>query len=76
VCGATRPIPGTSLSSSSSAPGMNTSRQHERVSLRDQHRLEEIKAMTDPSQPATVTHWLAPLLDRNAPTAPPVDAPD
>jgi MFS family permease len=35
-------------------------RQHERVSRRDQQRLEEIVAMTDPSRPATVTHWLAP----------------
>jgi predicted MFS family arabinose efflux permease len=34
-------------------------RQHERVSLHDQQRLEEITAMTDPSRPATVTHWLA-----------------
>jgi hypothetical protein len=36
-------------------------RQHERVSRRDQQRLEEIAAMTDPSRPTTVTHWLAPL---------------
>ncbi len=43
-------------------------RQHERVSIRDQQRLDEIKAMTDPRQPTTVTHWLAPQLDRNAPT--------
>ena len=34
-------------------------RQHERASRRDQERLEEIRAMTDPSQPTTVTHWLA-----------------
>src|SRR5208283_3901252 len=51
-------------------------RQHERVSRRDQERLEEIKAMTDPSQPTTVTHWLAPRLDRNPPTTPPSDASD
>ena len=51
-------------------------RQHERVSIRDQQRLDEIKAMTDPSQPTTVTHWLAPQLDRNAPTTPRSDAPD
>jgi hypothetical protein len=51
-------------------------RQHERVSLRDQQRLEEIKAMTDPSQPPTVTHWLAPQLDRNAPTTLPSDVLD
>jgi len=35
-------------------------RQHERVSRRDQQRLDEINAMTDPSRPTTVTHWLAP----------------
>ena len=35
-------------------------RQHERVSLRDQQRLDEIKAMTDPSRPPIVTHWIAP----------------
>ena len=35
-------------------------RQHERVSLRDQHRLQEITTMTDQSRPTTVTHWLAP----------------
>jgi predicted MFS family arabinose efflux permease len=43
-------------------------RQHERVSLRDQQRLDEINAMTDPSQPTTVTHWLTPQLDRDAST--------
>jgi predicted MFS family arabinose efflux permease len=43
-------------------------RQHERVSIRDQQRLDEIKAMTDPSQPTTVTHWLARQVDRNAST--------
>ncbi len=35
-------------------------RQHERVSRRDQERLKQIDAMTDPSHPPTVTHWLAP----------------
>jgi hypothetical protein len=35
-------------------------RQHERVSRRDQQRLDEIDAMTDPHNPTTVTHWLAP----------------
>jgi predicted MFS family arabinose efflux permease len=35
-------------------------RQHERVSIRDQERLSRLDAMTDPSRPATVTHWLAP----------------
>ncbi len=38
-------------------------RQHERVSLRDQQRFDEIRAMTDPSHPTTVTHWLAPQFD-------------
>jgi MFS family permease len=47
-------------------------RQHERVSRRDQQRLEEIVAMTDPSRPATVTHWLAPRSGAAAsPKAPP-----
>jgi predicted MFS family arabinose efflux permease len=34
-------------------------RQHERVSRRDQQRLEEVATMTDPERPTTVTHWLA-----------------
>jgi MFS family permease len=38
-------------------------RQHERVSRRDQQRLEQIEAMIDPSQHATVTHWLAAQAD-------------
>jgi predicted MFS family arabinose efflux permease len=33
-------------------------RQHERVSRRDEQRLQAIETMTDPSQPTTVTHWL------------------
>jgi MFS family permease len=37
-------------------------RQHERVSRRDQERLDAVKALTDPSRPANVTHWLAPAL--------------
>jgi MFS family permease len=41
-------------------------RQHERVSRRDQQRFEEIEAMTDPNRPTTVTHWLAPPVDRDA----------
>lgn len=41
-------------------------RQHERVSRRDQQRLDAIRAMTDPRQPPTVTHWLAPKIDRDA----------
>jgi MFS family permease len=35
-------------------------RQHERVSRRDEQRLEEIAKLTDPSGPPTVTHWLTP----------------
>jgi predicted MFS family arabinose efflux permease len=37
-------------------------RQHERVSIRDQERLDGIRAMTDPDRPPVVTHWLAPRL--------------
>jgi MFS family permease len=35
-------------------------RQHERVSKRDQERLNRIRAMTDPDHPTVVTHLLAP----------------
>jgi hypothetical protein len=35
-------------------------RQHERVTRHDQARLEEIRAMTDPQRPTTVTHWVTP----------------
>ena len=35
-------------------------RQHARVTVRDQERLETIRAMTDPNRPTTVTHWLTP----------------
>ena len=35
-------------------------RQHERVTLRDQQRLDAIRAMTDPAHPTTVTHWVTP----------------
>ncbi len=41
-------------------------RQHERVSRRDQERLEEIRAMTDPDRPTTVAHWLAAEVDRRS----------
>jgi predicted MFS family arabinose efflux permease len=51
-------------------------RQHERVSHRDQHRLDEVRAMTDPSRPTTVTHWLAAQLNRNPPPTPPSDGLD
>ena len=46
-------------------------RQQERVSVRDQRRFDEINAMTDPSQPTTVTYWLAARADRSRPTPPP-----
>ncbi len=44
-------------------------RQHERVTVRDQGRLDAVRAMTDPDHPATVTHWLTP---RSGTTADPV----
>jgi MFS family permease len=34
-------------------------RQHERVTKRDQKRLDRLREMTDPAHPVTVTHWLA-----------------
>ncbi|HTY97106.1 MAG TPA: MFS transporter [Solirubrobacteraceae bacterium] len=33
-------------------------RQGERVSRRDQQRLEDIRALADPERPAVVTHWV------------------
>jgi hypothetical protein len=45
-------------------------RQHERVSRRDQERLDEINRMTDPKRPAIVTHWLAAEVDRGSPAEP------
>jgi MFS family permease len=33
-------------------------RQHERVTARDQARLDHVRSMTDPAHPTTVTHWL------------------
>jgi len=35
-------------------------RQHERVSVRDQERLDRIRAMAEPGKPPVVTHWIAP----------------
>jgi Transmembrane secretion effector len=35
-------------------------RQHAHVTVRDQQRLDKIRAMTDPDRPVTVTHWLTP----------------
>jgi len=46
-------------------------RQHERVSLRDQQNLQQIRAMTDPSRPTTVTHWLAAERQNSPSTSPP-----
>jgi MFS family permease len=33
-------------------------RQHERVTKRDQDRLDQVRNLTDPARPAAVTHWL------------------
>jgi Transmembrane secretion effector len=33
-------------------------RQHERVTRRDQARLDRIRELADPARPAVVTHWL------------------
>jgi hypothetical protein len=38
---------------------MQTVAAHERVSKRDQDRLDRVRDLTDPGQPTTVTHWLA-----------------
>ncbi len=48
-------------------------RQHERVSRRDQQRLEEIAAMTDPARPVTTIHWIAPRLEGKPPSMPSSD---
>jgi MFS family permease len=37
-------------------------RQHDRVTGRDQQRLDKIRAMTDPGHPTTVTHWVTPAV--------------
>jgi MFS family permease len=34
-------------------------RQHDRVTKRDQDRLDWVRGLTDPAHPVTVTHWLA-----------------
>jgi MFS family permease len=34
-------------------------RQHERVTKRDQARLDRVRTLTDPDRPAAVTHWLS-----------------
>jgi hypothetical protein len=35
-------------------------RQHERVTVHDQDRLDRVRALSDPTKPTTVTHWLTP----------------
>jgi MFS family permease len=35
-------------------------RQHSRITIRDQARLDQVRAMTDPARPAVVTHWVTP----------------
>lgn len=35
-------------------------RQHNRVTARDQDRLDKIRSMSDPAHPAVVTHWITP----------------
>ncbi len=34
-------------------------RQHDRVTQRDQGRLDRVRQLSDPAHPVTVTHWLA-----------------
>jgi MFS family permease len=41
-------------------------RQGDRVTGRDQERLNQIRALTDPGHPTTVTHWVMPARDRPA----------
>jgi hypothetical protein len=43
-------------------------RQHERVTVRDQQRLNKVRALTDPDRTPVVTHWLTPQ-PRSAPGA-------
>jgi MFS family permease len=38
-------------------------RQHERVTQRDQKRLDAIRAMTHPDHPARITHWVTPKVE-------------
>ena len=45
-------------------------RQHDRVTARDQDRLDKIRAMTDPAHPTTTTHWLTPQRNRSAAPGP------
>jgi MFS family permease len=46
-------------------------RQHERVTKRDQDRLDRVREMTDPAHPVTVTHWLALSPTKTSPPAGP-----
>jgi MFS family permease len=48
-------------------------RQHERVTVRDQQRLDRVRSFADPAQAPTVTHWLTPQAGppRAAPDGPP-----
>jgi predicted MFS family arabinose efflux permease len=41
-------------------------RQHDRVTGRDQERLNKVRALTDPGHPTTVTHWVMPQRGRPA----------
>jgi predicted MFS family arabinose efflux permease len=41
-------------------------RQHERVTVRDQERIDRVRALSDPAESPTVTHWLTPQV-RHAP---------
>jgi MFS family permease len=43
--------------------------QHDRVTRRDQDRLDRIRELTDPARPVTVTHWLAVPRTRAKPAA-------
>ena len=38
-------------------------RQHGRVSVHDQDRLDKVRALTDPGRSTTVTHWLTPQVE-------------
>jgi hypothetical protein len=44
-------------------------RQHERVTKRDQDRLDRVRELTDPAHPVTVTHWLALSRTKTSPPA-------
>ena len=45
-------------------------RQHGRVTVRDQERLDAVRAEADPEHPTTVTHWLTPRSDGSSDLAP------